>query len=116
MTGPIVKLMRVCSLVLCAIVLLSFGAFVLERTSGASQHQQEEVSQGAAAHSHEGSSRHSAVRNALDEASASVTSPFAGLLSGTSSEWASRGGKVVLALLLYGFGLGYLARVLRVRV
>jgi len=116
MTGPVVKLMRACSFVLCSIVLLSFGAFVLEKTSGASKHQQEEVAQGAAAHSQSGPSRHGAVRSALDEASASVTSPFAGLLSGTSSEWASRGGKVVLAMIFYGFGLSFLARVLRVRV
>jgi len=116
MADSLVKLMRVASFVLCAIVVLSFGAFVLEQTSGASKHQQEEVSQGPGTPSAHGSKHHSAVRNALDEASASVTSPFAGLVSGTSSEWASRGGKLVLTLLVYGFGLGYLARVLRVRV
>ena len=52
----------------------------------------------------------------LDEASTELTSPFAGVVSGTHSEWASRGGKLVLALIIYGFGLGYLARVVRVRV
>ncbi len=47
----------------------------------------------------------------IDEASDVFTSPFAGIFSGSHSQWAIRG-----ALLLYGFGLGFLARVLRVRV
>ena len=52
----------------------------------------------------------------IDEASDYFTSPFAGIVSGSSSEWVVRGVKLLLALLVYGFGLGYLARVIRVRV
>ncbi len=52
----------------------------------------------------------------IDEASEELTSPFAGLVSGSSSEWVIRGVKLLLALAVYGFGLSYLARVLRVRV
>ena len=52
----------------------------------------------------------------LDEASEQLTSPFAGLVSGSSSEWVIRGVKLLLAFAVYGFGLSYLARVLRVRV
>jgi hypothetical protein len=33
----------------------------------------------------------------------------------SSSEWTTRSVKLLLALLVYGFGLGYLARVVRVR-
>ncbi len=95
------------------IVILSFGAFVLERTTSASNHQQAEVSgtETTSTGSHPGT-----VHRFLNEASTDLTSPFAGAVSGTHSEWAARGGKLVLALLIYGFGLGYLARVVRVRV
>jgi hypothetical protein len=118
MTAWIVKLMRVASFALCAIVIASFGAFVLDQSSTASAHQAREVGAGPGG---EGSSSNSTahegtVHRYLDEASADLTSPFASAVSGTHSEWASRGGKLVLALAIYGFGLGYLARVLRVRV
>lgn len=116
---------------ICTIVILSFGAFAIEQTRTASNHQQEELAgppstaagasrstSGAdtktahgSAPAHEGS-----LHSALDEASDELTSPFAGLFAGSSSEWATRGAKLLLALALYGFGLGYLARVLRVRV
>lgn len=56
------------------------------------------------------------MHKAIDEASGQLTSPFSGIVSGSSSEWATRGAKLVLALLVYGFGLGYVARALRVRV
>ncbi|MGO9320377.1 MAG: hypothetical protein ACLQBY_06210 [Solirubrobacteraceae bacterium] len=123
MLPSIAKLFRIASFVICAIVILSFGAFVVEQSKGASEHQQEAISgrplsaakgsgaQGRSEGSHQGS-----VHKALDEASAELTSPFAGVISGSSSEWVIRGVKLLLALAVYGFGFGYLARVLRVRV
>lgn len=95
------------------IVILSFAAFVIEKTGSASNHQQALVggAETSSTSSHPGS-----VHRWLDEASTDLTSPFAGVVSGTHSEWAARGGKLVLALIIYGFGLGYLARVVRVRV
>ena len=36
--------------------------------------------------------------------------------TGSNSQWAIRGVRLLLALLVYGFGLGYLARVIRVRL
>jgi hypothetical protein len=113
--STIVKLLRLASLVICAIVVASFATFAVQQTKSASGHQQEELTGGAKplanATAHEGS-----VRKALDEASDQLTSPFAGLVSGSTSEWAIRGVKLLLALLVYGLGFGYLARVLRVRV
>jgi hypothetical protein len=111
----IVKLLRFASLVICAIVIASFAIFVLNQTSSASKHQSEEVSNGPSvttnASAHEGS-----VHKAIDEASQELTSPFAGVVSGSSSEWLIRGVELLLALVVYGLGLGYLARVLHVRV
>jgi hypothetical protein len=112
--SAIVKLMRIASFVICAIVIVSFGIFVVDQSRTASAHQTEEITSERTSSS--SSSHESSLHKAIDEASEKLTSPFAGLLSGTHSEWASRGGKLVLALLIYGFGLGYLARVIGVRV
>jgi hypothetical protein len=112
-----VKLLRLASLVICAIVIASFATFAVQQTKSASGHQQAELNGEATpgsatkAPAGEGS-----VHKTLDEAFDELTSPFAGLVSGSSSEWAIRGVKLLLALLVYGFGLSYLARVLRVRV
>ena len=111
---------------ICLIVIASFAIFAIEQTNTASKHQVEEVSGGpavtsSASHGASGSggasaTHESGVHKAIDEASQQLTSPFAGLVSGSSSEWLIRGVKLLLALVVYGFGLGYLARVLRVRV
>jgi hypothetical protein len=115
----IVRLLRLASIAICLIVIASFALFAINETKSASGRQQESlanggpattVTTGASAPKHE-----SAVHKAIDEASSKLTSPFSSLLS-SSSEWAKRSGNLLLALLIYGFGLGYLARMLRVRV
>jgi hypothetical protein len=112
-----VKLLRVASLVICAIVIASFATFAVEQTKSASGHQQAElkgeVAPGSAVST---PTKEGSVHKTLDEAFNELTSPFASIVSGSSSEWAIRGVKLLLALLVYGLGLSYLARVLRVRV
>jgi hypothetical protein len=112
----IARLLRLASWIVCLIVIASFLVFVVEQTSSASTHQQEEVNEhpsstGAPAPKHE-----STVHKKIDEASNFFTSPFAGIVSGSSSQWVVHLVKTALALLVYGFGLSYLARVIRVRV
>lgn len=126
MISTIVKLLRFASIVICIIVIASFAIFVVGQTSTASKHQAEEVRGGpsvtagkspASPGSTGSSSAHeNSLHKAIDEASQELTSPFAGVVSGTSSEWVIRGVKLLLALAVYGFGLGFLARALRVRV
>lgn len=121
MLSLVVRLLRLASLVICAIVIASFAIFAVDQTKTASKHQTEALSgtatstnRGAGASgstAHEGS-----VHKAIDEANRELTSPFAGVVSGSSSEWLSRGVKLLLALLVYGFVVGFLARTLRVRV
>jgi hypothetical protein len=114
-SSSLASLLRLASWVICLIVLASFVIFVVEQTSSASTHQQEEVNEhpstGAPAPKHE-----STVHKKIDEASNFFTSPFAGIVSGSSSQWVIHLVKTALALLVYGFGLSYLARVIRVRV
>jgi hypothetical protein len=110
-------LLRLASIVICLIVIASFAIFVVNQTSSASTHQQEEVSGHVkTASPHASSSTHeSTVHKAIDDASNELTSPFSGITSGSSSQWAIRGVNLLLALIVYGFGLGFLARVVRVR-
>ena len=124
------RLMRLASIAICLIVVASFVVFAVDQTSNASNHQQEQLSgtpvhNGAspAASTSSGAPRRAqphartraACTSAIDDVSNQLTSPFSGLLSSSSSEWAIRGVKLLFALLVYGFGLGYLARVIRVR-
>jgi len=115
-SSSLASLLRLASWIICLIVLASFAIFVVEQTSSASTHQQEEVnghpsSTGTPAPKHEG-----AVHKKIDEASNFFTSPFSGIVSGSSSEWVIHLVKTALALFVYGFILSYLARAIRVRV
>ena len=122
MVSTIVRLLRLASFIACAIVIASFAIFVVDQTKTASAHQTAEVTSGpevpaSGKPAGSGSSnKPGAVHKAIDEASDELTSPFAGLVSGSSSEWLVRGVKLLLALAVYGFGVGYLARVVVVRV
>ena len=124
MLSSFAGLLRLASLVICLIVIASFTIFVVNQTSSASTHQQEElggtpttttVTPGSPPPKTQPPHK-STVHKTIDEASDELTSPFSGITSGFSSQWAIRGIKLLLALVLYGFGLGFLARVIRVRV
>jgi hypothetical protein len=103
------------------IVLVSFGLFALDQTSSASTHQEQALTapptvETASPKSHTASPSHEGtVRRTIDEASESLTSPFSGVTSGSHSEWVIRAVGLLLALAVYGFGVGFLARALRVR-
>jgi hypothetical protein len=114
MAGAIVKLLRIVSFVICLLVIASFAIFAVGQTKTASKHQQEEVAGSVSSStvvSHE-----SGLHKAIDEASNEFTSPFKGIVSASSGEWAVRVVELVLSMIVYGFGLSYIARVLRVRV
>ena len=116
MLGILAKLIRLASIVICLIVIASFAVFAINQTKSASGHQREVLGETSAA-VHEGKStktKESSAHKTLDEASAKLTSPFSGIVT-NSSEWAKQIVNLVLALLIYGFGLSYIARVLRVR-
>jgi hypothetical protein len=115
-SSSLAKLLRLSSWVICLIVLASFVIFVVEETSSASTHQQEELIEHPSASSGAPVKHESTLHKKIDEASDFFTSPFAGIVSGSSSQWVIHLVKTALALLVYGFGLSYLARVIRVRV
>jgi hypothetical protein len=109
------------SIVACTIVIASFALFAVNQTGQASAHQEQTLGEVASSASGGSSkkatgSQKSSVRKAIDEASEWLTSPFVGVTSGSHSEWAIRGADLMLALVVYGFGAGFLARALRVRL
>jgi hypothetical protein len=118
-TEAIVRLLRFASIAICLIVIASFAVFAIDQTKNASGEQQAQLNSevpGAKTAPKPAKKKENGVHKLLDEASNELTSPFAGVVSGSTSEWTIRGVKLLLALIVYGFGLGFIARVLRVRV
>jgi hypothetical protein len=113
MADATVKVLRTASIVLCLIVVASFLVFAVNQTSTASGKQQEVLGSKAVSTQTAASAKHeNGVRRTLDETAEALTSPVDGI---SSSEWGERGLRVIFALLVYGFALGFLARALRVR-
>jgi hypothetical protein len=119
-TSLIARFLRLASFVICLIVVASFVIFAANQTKSASKHQTEELSgkvrPGTSSSTGTTGAHESSLHKDVDEASEELTSPFAGIVPSSSSEWLIRGVKLALALAVYGFGLGFLARVLSVRV
>jgi hypothetical protein len=116
-------LLRSAALVASAIVLVSFALFAIDETREASKKTVAAVEGLEATRTANPSDReerareraHSKVREAIDDADDILVAPFASVADGSSSSWARRGVPTLLALLVYGFGLGFLARFMRGR-
>jgi hypothetical protein len=111
-TGSVIsRVLRLISLVCVALVVMSFAMFARDQMAGASEHQQTELVAGAntsatpAAITH----RHSQPRRFIDSAAKTLTSPFSAVVK-SNNAWVENGLPAVFALLVYGVGLGYLAR------
>ena len=117
MLPAIYKLLRVASIAICLIVGASFVVFAVDQTKSASSGQQAALKNGTERGSALADSRQhkNGFHKAIDEAASTFTSPFSGIVSASKSEWGDEMVKLLLALLVYGFGLGYLARFIRVR-
>jgi hypothetical protein len=110
--------LRYLAITLGAIVALSFGLFAWEQTREASDATTAAIAAGTVAAQVAPSptqervreAAHTTAREAIDDANDVLTSPFANLVSGFNSGWARRGVSGLLAFLLWGVGLGYLAR------
>jgi hypothetical protein len=99
-----------CSAACCGLVVLSFALFALSQASGASNNQVAELNGGpATAHAVHAARAPGQPRRFIDGASAALTSPFRSFIH-SDSRWAVKIATTLLALLLYGLGLGYLAR------
>jgi hypothetical protein len=105
------------SRIVCLIVLAWFVVFAVGQSSTAATNQVDKLASGTShplprpAPAKEGSAK-----KTLGEAAKAITSPFSALTSGMSSAWLSHGVNTLLALLVYGFGVGFLVRLIRLRI
>jgi hypothetical protein len=93
------------------LVLASFTLFARDQLAGASQHQQNEIvaSQPSSPGSVPPSEKHGQPRRFIDGAAHELTSPFSSIVR-SNNQWATHGLPTVFGLLVYGFGLGFMAR------
>ena len=101
-----------------SIIVLSFVLFAWEQTRKASDATSAAIAAGSASaqvapsptQERARETAHAAAREAIDDANDELTRPFAALVAGFHSGWARRAVSGLLAVLLWGVGLGYLAR------
>jgi hypothetical protein len=105
------RVIKLLSFACCALVVLSFAMFARDQMAGASVHQQTELSSGSnsptappAPTKPEGQPGRFINRAAKD-----LTSPFDAIVR-SGNAWVQHGLPALVALLVYGLGLGYLAR------
>jgi hypothetical protein len=111
-------ILRTAALVAGAVVALSFGLFALDETREASQRSVERLEGLRATRSADPTPTeerareraHSAPRELIDDANDMLVAPFAGVVGADAGKWTRRGVPALIALVVYGFGLSFLAR------
>jgi hypothetical protein len=94
----------------CALVVASFVMFARDQVAGASIHQQNEITTGRTPGPTPVSVKpKQQPRRLIDEAARTLTSPFRSIVQ-SDSQWIVHGVPTIVALLVYGAGLGFLAR------
>jgi hypothetical protein len=108
------RLLAYLSFACCAVVIASFGMFARDQAAGASEHQQTELAAGPAVTSGAAPASHAngQPRRFIDAAAADLTAPFESIVS-SHSKWVLHIFPAICALLVYGMGLGFLARFTR---
>jgi hypothetical protein len=111
--GPL----RLAAVVLSGLVLLSFALFAMDEASGASVRSTAGVAGQrvigpvpTATDERLREREHSRAREAVDDADDVLLAPFAWTAPDGSGPWARHGLPTLLALAVYGLGLGFLAR------
>lgn len=116
------SLIRLAAIVISGFVLFGFTFFAIDELDRGSKTQQQiladQLSRGESiaitptpADEAEREAAHGSFRETIDDVNDVLLAPFADLIS-SKDVWVARGVPTVLALLLYGFGLGFLANML----
>jgi hypothetical protein len=116
-------LLRTASMVASALVLISFALFAIDETRDAAKNSAAAVagldatgsSDPSASEERARERAHGGAREAIDDANDLLVSPFAFVAEDSGSSWVRRGAPAALALLVYGFGLSFMARYARGR-
>jgi hypothetical protein len=106
-------LLRTLAILASLVLLASFAMFAIDQAGGASNQAQSEVAAagdqtlGPAIH---GPAAKTGIRGTIDSAAGDLVSPFSSLAPGASQSWGARGFDLAIGLLIYGVGLGAIAR------
>ena len=113
------RVLRFAAVACSLLVIAGWGWFAVDQTSSASKTSQAEIAGDAASldpspdpdTERERERTNSKVHEWVDDANDVLLRPFASVADGSSSKWVRRTVPALLALLVYGLGLGMLARV-----
>jgi hypothetical protein len=113
------RVLRFAAVACSLLVIAGWGWFAVDQTSAASKTSQAEIAGDAASRDpspdpdteRERERTNSKAHEWVDDANDVLLRPFATVADGSSSKWVRRTVPALLALLVYGLGLGMLARV-----
>jgi hypothetical protein len=119
------SVIRVAAVITSILVLLGFAFFAVDEMDKGSKAQQTAVSEGTGSpaasdvvaiapppdEENAREQHHSAAREAVDDVNDVLLAPFVGLID-SDDAWVDHGVPALLAVLLYGVGLGFLANLL----
>jgi hypothetical protein len=115
----IYRLLRAASILCSFLVVLSFGLFARDQTAGASNQQAAAILAGNQQYEPKATTvvikpgkHHAQPRRFIDGFAAKLESPFDSIVS-SKSAWVNHGLPALFALLIWGGGLGFLARYTR---
>jgi hypothetical protein len=114
LTMMLLTVVRAASLLACAVVVVSFVMFALDQAGASASVSATEAGGHSANYEAKAPTKQTALRRDIDKASAKITSPFKSFTH-WGSQWAVRIVQMLIVLALYGFGIGYLFRYVRVR-
>ncbi len=102
------KSIRFVAFFCCGILIVSFVMFAVAQTNGSEAQAQQEI-QGVLHPVAPPPKPEGQPRRFIDQAAHDLTTPF-NSIANQNDKWAERAVPTVLGLLLFGFGLGFLAR------
>jgi hypothetical protein len=114
--GTLARVVRLASLGCCLVAVAWFVTFAVQQSSTAAAHQASEIypSTPAATQSAPAApAKEGELHETINSAFKTISSPFSSVTSGSTSAWKTHIIDTLLALLVYGVGLGFVARALR---
>ncbi len=114
--GTLARIVRLASLACCLVAVAWFVTFAVQQSSTAAAHQASEIypsSPPATQTTPPAPAREGELRETINSAFKTISSPFSSVTSASTSAWKIHIIDTLLALLIYGLGLGFVARALR---
>ena len=105
------SVIRYVAMAISAVVMLGFVIFAVDETDKGSKAQQAKLERELSPNAKQEAVRereHGAVREAVDDVNDVLLAPFVGVVD-SDNAWVNHGIPTLLALLVYGVGLGFLA-------